>query len=264
MYHLFTYLEILEKEGKNMIPKIIHYCWFGKNQHSLQMQKCRESWKKYLPDYKIIEWNEENFSIPDANCYVREAYERKKYAFVSDYVRIKALIDFGGIYLDTDYELCGDIKGLLKRGELITGFESDKSLLTAIIMAEPSHPFLKKFIDTYEDRKFILPNGEMDLTPINVGFSELAQLYGIDLSRNCQQIGKNGFYVYPKEVLCGFDVENWHESVSENTLGVHHMGNTWASPKMKRHIQRIKFWQKVLGYRKYDRIRMIWRKRKCD
>ena len=85
------------------IPKIIHYCWFGGGPISAESQKCMESWKKYCPDYKIIEWNEQNFDISQ-NRYAQQAYEAKKYAFVSDYVRLAVLYEYGGIYLDTDVE----------------------------------------------------------------------------------------------------------------------------------------------------------------
>ena len=85
------------------IPKIIHYCWFGDGPISPESRKCMESWKKYCPDYKIIEWNEQNFDISQ-NRYAQQAYEAKKYAFVSDYVRLAVLYEYGGIYLDTDVE----------------------------------------------------------------------------------------------------------------------------------------------------------------
>ena len=87
-----------------MIPKIIHYCWFGRNEKPLEVKKCINSWKKILPDYQIVEWNEENFDISN-NLYAEEAYRDRKYAFVSDVARVYALINLGGIYLDTDVEV---------------------------------------------------------------------------------------------------------------------------------------------------------------
>lgn len=245
-----------------MIPKIIHYCWFGKGMPSKEMLRCIDSWKRYLPDYQIIQWNEDNFDVINENEYVREAYHQKKYAFVSDYVRIKVLYDYGGIYFDTDYELCGNISRLLEAGDFISGFESKNSLLTAIIASKKGHPFLKEFLNTYNYRKFVLKNNELDLTPINIGFSQLAKSYGIELSRDCEQNGKYGFHVYPREILCGFDVENWHECVTKSTIGIHHMDNSWASSEMKKHIKWIKFLQRVLGYKLYDKIGEIRRKRR--
>ena len=98
------------------IPKIIHYCWFGGGAISPENRKCMESWKKYCPDYKIIEWNDQNFDI-STNRYAQQAYEAKKYAFVSDYVRLAVLYEYGGIYLDTDVELVRPLDELLERKE---------------------------------------------------------------------------------------------------------------------------------------------------
>ena len=95
------------------IPKIIHYCWFGGGTISPENRKCMESWEKYCPDYKIIEWNEQNFDI-SKNRYVQQAYEAKKYAFVSDYARLAVVYEHGGIYLDTDVELVRPLDELLE------------------------------------------------------------------------------------------------------------------------------------------------------
>ena len=106
-----------------MIPKIIHYCWFGGNDKLESVMKCIESWKKYLPDYEIMEWNESNFNIKKANQYVREAYDNKKWAFVTDYVRLIALYENGGIYFDTDVEVFKSFDSLLSE-KAFFGFES--------------------------------------------------------------------------------------------------------------------------------------------
>ena len=108
------------------IPKVIHYCWFGRGKLPKLAKKCIKSWKKYLPDYKIIEWNEDNFDI-NSNQYVREAYEAKKYAFVSDYVRLYALYNYGGIYMDTDVEVIKSLDEFLIH-EAFSGFESPKDI----------------------------------------------------------------------------------------------------------------------------------------
>ena len=102
-------------EDKKVIPKIIHYCWFGGNELSELAKKCISSWRKYCPDYEIIEWNESNFDI-NLCQYVREAYKEKKWAFVSDYARFWILYNFGGIYMDTDVELITSIDGLVEYG----------------------------------------------------------------------------------------------------------------------------------------------------
>lgn len=239
-----------------MIPKIIHYCWFGKREKNSVTKKCIQSWIKFLPDYKLIEWNEENCDIYE-NMYVIQAYNCKKYAFVSDYFRLKALYEHGGIYFDTDYELIRSIEAILSDGSFITGMENINSALTAIIAVEPKHPLIESILKTYENRHFLLPNGKMDLTPINEEFSSLLEQYGVDLSKDIFQRLDNGIRFYPIEILCGFDVNNWHEKIGYKTVGVHHMGNSWALPKMKFHIVWIRWTQAFLGYDLYDKIRKI-------
>ena len=105
------------------IPKIIHYCWFGHNKLPALYEKCIQSWKKYCPDYEIVCWNEENFDITQ-NRYAKEAYEAGKWAFVSDYVRLKVLFEHGGIYLDTDVELIRPIDALVADGGYM-GFDEN-------------------------------------------------------------------------------------------------------------------------------------------
>ena len=112
------------------IPKIIHYCWFGGGPISAESQKCMESWKKYCPDYKIMAWNEQNFDI-STNRYAQQAYEAKKYAFVSDYVRLAVLYEYGGIYLDTDVELVRPLDELLELPGFM-GFQTNNEVATGL------------------------------------------------------------------------------------------------------------------------------------
>ena len=119
-------------ENRNTkIPKIIHYCWFGNKQLSEMAKKCIASWKKQCPDYKIIEWNEENFDI-NCNTYVKEAYREKKWAFVSDVARLHALVNYGGIYMDTDVEVLKSLNVILNN-EAIIGFECDSRIQTGFM-----------------------------------------------------------------------------------------------------------------------------------
>ena len=167
-----------------MIPKIVHYCWFGGKEKSKNVQKCIDSWRVFLPDYSLIEWNETNCCIDDIP-YVRQAYDNNKYAFVSDYFRLKALFELGGIYFDTDYEIVKPIDDILNEGSnLITGMESINNVLTAFIASEPGNLIIKELMDSYLDRSFLLDNGDMDLTPINKEFSVLLNKNGVDISDN--------------------------------------------------------------------------------
>ena len=152
------------------IPKIIHYCWFGGGPISPENRKCMESWKKYCPDYKIIEWNEQNFDI-SKNRYAQQAYEAKRYAFVSDYVRLAVLYEYGGIYLDTDVELVRPLDELLEHKGFI-GMEHSapspygRTLLVNTgsgVGAEPGCEMIGKMLAAYRNAAFIQETGEPDL-----------------------------------------------------------------------------------------------------
>ena len=130
-----------------MIPKIIHYCWFGGNSLPLNYQSYMESWKKNLPDYEIKCWNEDNFDVTQ-NLYCKEAYEHKKWAFVSDYARLKVIYDYGGIYLDTDVEVVKDLITLITNGVGYIGFQNSEEVNTGLgFAAAPHNLCIKSMLD---------------------------------------------------------------------------------------------------------------------
>ena len=145
-----------------MIPKVIHYCWFGGNAKPASVLKCIESWKKYCPGYEIKEWNEENFRIED-NLYCKQAYDAKKWAFATDYARLVIVYNNGGIYLDTDVEVIKPLDDLLNHKFFIGRQQGFQVNTGSGFGAEKGHPVLKRMIDDYEDIPFIDENGEMDL-----------------------------------------------------------------------------------------------------
>ena len=244
------------------IPKMIHYCWFGRGEKPQSVITCIDSWKKYLPEYQIIEWNEDNFSIPDSPVYVREAYQVKKYAFVSDYVRMKALNEYGGIYFDTDLEVLSRFEEYLQDVSLVLAFESKELLITAFIACTAHHPFIRQFMETYQDRTFIMPNGDYDVTPNTDIWSLQAKEWGADLTSDTEQKIGQDIMIYPKEIFCGFDVENYHEVITAKTKTVHHMDCSWADKKTRKHNELLHRLQKILGYKNYDRLKAIYRKLK--
>ena len=223
----------------NKIPHIIHYCWFGKSEKPNNLKQYIEGWKKLLPDYKIIEWNEDNFSLSDAPVYVQEAYEVQKYAFVSDYVRIKALYEQGGIYLDTDIEIVKRFDEVLEGRELVLGFESDKSLETAFIACTAGNKYIGEFCKTYDERRFILPDGSYDMSVINQHFTELLeQRLKINLmDESFQSLDDGKVVIYPREYFAAFDINNWHIKPTDNTYTIHHMNSSWSSSKKKLYVQ---------------------------
>ena len=139
------------------MKKYIHYCWFGGNSLPKLAKKCIESWKKYLPDYEIIEWNEKNFDI-NLCPFVKEAYDNKKWAFVSDYARLYALYKYGGLYLDTDVEILRDIE-FLKNDEMFMGREDENFFATAVIgVKEENNKYIRKILDYYDSLSGFDPN----------------------------------------------------------------------------------------------------------
>lgn len=210
-----------------MIPKIIHYCWFGGNPKSKLINKCMKSWKKYCPDYEIIEWNESNF---DLNCcdYVKEAYEAKKWAFVTDYVRIWALNQYGGIYLDTDVEITKKIDNFLEHAAF-TGFEQKELPFTAVFGCEKNHPLLKSILNSYADRHFLLPDNTFDLTT-NTDFVTklLIEKYHIRLD-NTRQKFDDGLVVYPNDYFCPKSYKTNIVYRTNNTHAVHWFNASWKS-----------------------------------
>lgn len=244
------------------IPKIIHYCWFGGNPLPADVQKYIDSWKEQMPEYEIMEWNESNYDIEKSIPYVKEAYAAKKYAFVSDYARIWALYNYGGVYFDTDVKVLKSFEDALEDASMVTGFESERSLLTAFICAEKNHPLLKTFLDSYTDRSFVMEDGKFDMTVINVGFSKLLEAEGVDLDKNEFQLIPlaepiQPLKVYSKEKFCGFDVKNWCTEITDNTCTVHFMSGSWVGGGMTLKKKIIKLLQLVLGENGYDRLRRL-------
>ena len=146
------------------IPKVIHYCWFGKGKMPAIAKKCIDSWKKYCPDYEIVCHNEENFDISQ-NKYAQQAYDAGKWAFVSDYVRLKVLYDEGGIYLDTDVEIIRPIDNLIKEHGYM-GFDDNGVISTGLGFAcEKGNKLVGSLLADYDDISFIRSDGTYDITP---------------------------------------------------------------------------------------------------
>ena len=238
-----------------MIPKIIHYCWFGQKPLPESTKKYIRTWRQFLPDYEMIKWNEDNFSIESAPEYVQEAYKAKKYAFVSDYVRVQKLLQYGGIYFDTDIEVVRPFEQYLDGHSMVMGFEGDQTLSTAFFACCKGCSFMEEFEKTYHSRHFLREDGSMDLTVINAGFSRQAGEWGIDLSRNEYQETEQKIAVYPMEFFSAFDIRNWHEKPGAATCTIHHMDASWVDKRGSIHIAAIKGLQRILGYERYDQVK---------
>lgn len=183
-----------------MIPKIIHYVWVGGNPKPPKIQKCMATWRRHLSDYKIVEWNEDNFDIHE-NKYVEQAYKAKKWAFVSDYIRAKAIYEQGGIYLDTDVLVLTDLHELLNNRAFV-GFENKDNPFTAVFGAEPGHPFLRDMLAYYDDRDFSFEKDNQMAGVNTVSVSDLLKEKYHAKPNNKEQWLPYGIHVYPDSILC--------------------------------------------------------------
>ncbi|MEH7159016.1 glycosyltransferase family 32 protein [Neobacillus drentensis] len=209
----------------NNIPKIIHYCWFGKKPHNDLIIKCINSWKRYLPDYKIVEWNEDNFDI-NCNEYVKEAYIAKKYAFVSDYVRLYVLYNYGGIYMDTDVEVIRNLDVFLSH-YAFSGFENDNYIPTAIMGSREKNTWIKKLLDYYDYKHFQKDDGSYDLTTNVVTITNITQKeFGVSLNSEFFEINEL-LTIYPKEYFCPKSYETGKILLTKNTYTIHHFNGSW-------------------------------------
>lgn len=210
-----------------MIPKKIHYCWFGGKELPEDVKKYIDTWKKYCPDYEIIEWNENNFDVTQ-NQYCKEAYEAKKWAFVSDYARLKVLYDYGGIYMDTDVEVVKPLDDLLQYN-WFSGFESEDRIPTGTMGAGWNSTVIKIFLDNYNERHFIKDDGCFDLTTnVEVMTKLLKEKYKVQLN-NTRQIFDDNSLLLPFDYLCAKSFFTGEISETENTYTIHHFKGTWRT-----------------------------------
>ncbi|MEH7493773.1 glycosyltransferase family 32 protein [Neobacillus niacini] len=238
-------------DSKN-IPKKIHYCWFGGKEKPAIVKKCLGTWKKNLPHYEIIEWNENNFNI-ELNSYVKEAYHAGKYAFVSDYVRVFALYHFGGIYLDTDVEVFRSFDDFLHQPSF-WGFEQENFIATSTIGAKKGNLLIKEFLDSYNDKNFIKKDGTFNqLTNVAI-ITKLLQDKGLLLNGQYQEINQIGAF-YPQTYFSPYDYINYQSFISEKTYAIHHFYKSWL-PLEKRIKGKMKFvLSKLIGGHNIARLR---------
>jgi len=229
-----------------MIPKVIHYCWFGRNPLPESAVKCIDSWKKYLPDHEIKEWNEDNFNV-NILPYTKDAYEARKFAFVSDYARFWVLYKFGGVYFDVDVEVIKPIDDILEKGAF-WGFESEKGQKPAIapglgIASEAGNPVYKTILERYETMSFFEADGTMSKFSMIPMVTELFISKGLKADGTVECVEGNWFY--PKDWFNPFDDATGRLNKTSNTRCIHWFMKSWLPPEpawkksLKRMIHRI-------------------------
>lgn len=209
-----------------MIPKIIHYCWFGRGEKPELAVKCIESWKKYLPEYEMKEWNEDNFDISQ-NQYVREAYENRKFAFVTDYVRLYAIYTEGGIYMDTDVEVVGSFDKFLHH-HAFSGFETDGNVPTGMMAAEKGSVWAKDLLDQYQNRIFVQSDGSFDMTTNTTVITNYMLGKGLVLNNQYQDF-LGLCTMYPADYFCPKDHRTGKVRCTKNTVCIHHFAGSWLN-----------------------------------
>lgn len=219
-----------------MIPKTIHYIWFGKNHYPELTKKCMESWEKYCPDYKLILWNEDNFDL-DSCQFVKEAYKEKKYAFVSDYVRLEVLYKYGGVYLDTDVEITKSLDEFLNL-HAFSGFEDEESIPTGIMGCEKGNLLFKELLNYYEGRTFIKDNGTYDMvTNVEIITNQLSTK-GFIPNNKLQTV--DGFTLYPNDFFCPINPTSGIINITDNTHAIHHFSGSWLSIEQREGLKKRK------------------------
>ena len=229
------------------IPKIIHYCWFGRGDMPKSAKKCIASWKRFCPGFEIVCHNDDNFDL-NGNAYANEAYKAEKWAFVSDYARLKVIYEIGGIYLDTDVELIKPLEPLLETSAYM-GFEHGDAVATGLgFAAEPGNKVVGEMLKDYENIHFLQPDGTFDLTPCPKRNTDTLKRLGMVI-KNEKQIFMDMTFL-PSDYLCPMNYYTGKTEITENTYSLHHYSASWTS-KVSKRTTKIK---RIIGTRLYDKL----------
>lgn len=215
-----------------MIPKVIHYCWFGGNELPKSAQKCIASWRKYLPDYEIKEWNESNFDV-NIIPYTAQAYAAGKWAFVSDYARFWILYHYGGLYFDTDVEVIAPIDDIVERGPFMgievaaSGSEPPKVAPGLGLGVNPGLGLYKEMLDHYAERPFLDAEGRITGGTVVTHCTQVLLAHGLQPTNELQQVA--GVWIYPIDYFNPLDDATGRLNKTANTRSIHWYSKTWVS-----------------------------------
>lgn len=235
----------MEKE----IPKIIHYCWFGKNPLPKSAKKCIASWKKYLPDYEIKEWNEDNFDV-NIIPYTHDAYEAKKYAFVSDYARFWILYHYGGVYFDTDVEVIKSLDDLIDNGAFMGWEKTSSDGISSIapglgLAASKGQVFYKEVLDSFERLNFYKDDGDRNTYTMIPMVTDLLLQKGLRKDGDLQVV--EDITIYPSDYLCPMDAVTGKVDFTSNTYTIHWYTMSWLPKKRQWRVKIMRFLRRFLN-----------------
>lgn len=242
-----------------MIPKIIHYCWFGGKPLPEDAKKCIESWKRYMPDYEIKVWNEQNFDV-NSIPYTAQAYAAGKYAFVSDYARFKVLYEQGGLYFDTDVEVIKPFDDILSRGAFM-GCELAASRSGAVnpglgLGVAPGLGLYKEILDKYATLSFLNDDGSLNLTTVVKYTTDILISHGLKTTDEIQTIA--GVNIYPKEYFNPLNDNTGKLEITPRTHSIHWYSKTWMDVSPWR-IRISRLAHRYLGYSLSKTLRKAFR-----
>lgn len=226
----------LRAYDKIKIPKVIHYCWFGDMEIPEQNKKWMDSWRKYCPDYEIVEWNEGNYDI-SKNPYMYEAYRAKKWAFVSDYVELDIVYQYGGVYLDTDVEIVRNLDELLYQ-DAFAGVDGSKCINLGLgFGAVPGFKLIKGLMDEYGNRSFYSADGTVNITAAPTLQIPFFQKLGYVNNGEYQTI--ENLSVYPEKVLSGKCNYTGAISPTRDTFLIHHYDGSWNNDEKRMRVKKL-------------------------
>lgn len=225
--------------------KKIHYCWFGGAEKSKLINKCIESWKKFFPDFEIIEWNESNFDV-NRNLYTRQAYEAKKYAYVSDVARFVVLYEQGGLYFDTDVEVIKPFDDLLEE-DAFSALETENYIAPGLVMwcKSTQNPIIKEMLDYYDKAMYLDENGNKLPGTVCSIFTEIMRGHGFKDGNDIKRL--DGFVIYPIDYFCPYDDATGKLTKTKNTRAIHWYAKSWMSGKTVARVKVTRVIHRIFG-----------------